>query len=214
MLINQKNYDIEILKLSDPKFGIFGKVLNIDTDEIINSLEKTKMPQEGNLYTPSCDELEYCLSFSKELQQVYGSMPFQVGFCNGFNSSINGLEYHKGSEIITPNRDVILFLGHTNDLVDNKFNVTDGNFFYIPAKTVLEIYQTTLHLSPIKTTLEGFKCVIALPADTNTDFEKGFKPEGILFKKNKWMISHPDNTKLTNQGVYAGLNGENIKILI
>ena len=47
---------------------------------------------------------------------LYGSMPVQIGFCNGRNTTYNGFEYHKCSEInyaVTP---FMLVLGHVWDI--------------------------------------------------------------------------------------------------
>ncbi|HKL60539.1 MAG TPA: DUF4867 family protein, partial [Sphaerochaeta sp.] len=35
------------------------------------------------------------------------------------------------------------------------------------------------------------------------------KEDRLLFKKNKWMIAHPERHQLVSQNVHVGLVGEN-----
>ena len=61
---------------------------------------------------------------------------------------------------------------------------------------------------------DGFRVVIVLPKDTNTE-----KPEisvknledKLLWAKNKWLIAH-DGTNEAKNGAWVGLTGENIDI--
>ncbi|MDO4267342.1 MAG: DUF4867 family protein, partial [Eubacteriales bacterium] len=79
--------------------------------------------------------------------------------------------------------------------------------------TALEMYQTTLHLSPCRVTDEGFKDIVVLPRGTNTPLEVKPEPvenEGVLLlQKNKWVIAHPDREPLIKQGAHPGFLGEN-----
>ena len=141
-------------------------------------------------------------------------MPIQIGYCNGRNSTYNGFEYHKGSEINVAVTDFMLVLGHTWLIAkDGTYKVEDATVFFVPKGTAIEMFQTTLHLSPCKVTDEGFKGVVVLPKGTNTPLDK--KPEDktgenkLLLQRNKWVIAHPEREPLIKQGAFPGLIGEN-----
>ena len=46
-------------------------------------------------------------------------MPIQIGYCNGPNSTLNGLEYHKSSEINIAITDMVLLLGKVQEVENN-----------------------------------------------------------------------------------------------
>ena len=144
---------------------------------------------------------------------VYGGMDIQIGYCNGRNTTYNGFEYHKGSEINVAATDLMLVLGHTWQIEDNRFYVGNEQVFFVPKGTAIELFQTTLHLSPCRVTDDGFRAVVILPRGTNTPLgEKPKDPTGenrLLLQKNKWVLSHPDREPLMRQGAFPGLIGEN-----
>lgn len=41
--------------------------------------------------------------------------------------------------------------------------------FLIPAGTGVELYATTLHYAPCSVSENGFRCIVVLPKDTNTE---------------------------------------------
>ena len=83
--------------------------------------------------------------------------------------------------------------------------------FYLPEGTVIECFATTLHFCPCQVSDEGFGLVVALPYGTNTDLDKK-TDDALLFRKNKWIVSHEKNESLIARGVVPGISGENIKI--
>ena len=215
--------DVPIYDVHDEKFSTYGKVITgYDTKEILNCAEKyTTIPAEGNVYVASMPEME-ALPLKKELEQVfYGGMPVEIGYCNGRNSTYNGFEYHKGSEINIAVTDLMLVLSHTWIIKDNTIHVDDAEVFYSPQGTMIEMYQTTLHLSPCKVRDEGFKAIVVLPGGTNTPLTEEEKaqrdtspdPEAkLLLQRNKWVLSHPERKPLIDQGAWPGLRGENKKL--
>ena len=119
-ILNAVN-DVPVLSVFDPAFAPYGRVLEgcdfSRADEYM--LEKTDIPESGNIYVPSVPELEESELKSDIENTLYGSMPVQIGFCNGRNTTYNGFEYHKCSEInyaVTP---FMLVLGHVWDIRDN-----------------------------------------------------------------------------------------------
>ncbi len=213
--LNEVN-DVKILSVFDKEFKPYGNiVIGYDFSEMIDYMEKhTDVPQTGNIYVASVPEMEQAAGVTDIQEIFYGSMPIQVGYCNGRNSTYNGFEYHKGSEINVAVTDFMLVLGHTWLIADNQtYRVEDAQVFFVPKGTAIEMYQTTLHLSPCKVSDEGFKGIVILPKNTNTPLDK--KPENptgeakLLLQRNKWVIAHPKREPLIKQGAFPGLIGEN-----
>ncbi len=212
--LNEVN-DIKIYSVFDKEFLPYGKVIeDFDFSALIKiSAEKTEIPENGNFYTPAFEEFQKDISFKKIQNTFYGGMPIQIGYCNGRNTTYNGFEYHKGSEINIAVTDFMLVLGHLWQVENNCFTVGNEKVFFVPKGTAIEMYQTTLHLSPCRVNDEGYKDIVILPEGTNTPLDyKEENPEGenkLLLMKNKWVISHPDRQPLISQGAFPGLMGEN-----
>ncbi len=213
--LNEVN-DVTITSVFDNSFKTYGNIVKgYDFSQMIDYMEKnTEIPENGNIYVASVPEMEE-LPVTKEVKQfLYGDMEIQVGYCNGRNTTYNGFEYHKGSEINVALTDLCLVLGHTWEIAaDNTYKVEDAKVFFVPKGTVIEMFQTTLHLSPCRVSDEGFKDIVILPKGTNTPLDK--KPENaegedrLLLQRNKWVISHPEREPLMKQGAFPGLIGEN-----
>lgn len=208
----------KIYSVFDEKFKTYGKVVEgFDFSCLIGYMnEKTTIPENGNIYVPSVKEMEENEIFCGIRDVIYGSMPIQIGYCSGRNSTYNGFEYHKGSEINVAVTDFVLVLGHTWEIEDNKFHVGNENLFFVPKGIAIEIFQTTLHLLPCRVTDEGFKNIVILPKGTNTPLEKKSEnpkgEEALLLQKNKWVLAHPERKQLIEQGAYPGLIGENKQV--
>lgn len=212
--LNEINY-VRIHSVEEKKFSTYGRIVdNYDFKELIDFLNnKTEIPENGNVYYPSILEIEK-MNIKNELEiYFYGEMPIQIGYCNGKNSTYNGFEYHKCSEINIAATDLMLVLGHVWDLKENKYNSNHAEVFFVPKGTAVELFQTTLHLSPCRVRDEGFSCGVVLLKGTNTPLSAKKKNEEgenkLLLHKNKWILSHPDRKPLINQGVYPGLLGKN-----
>ncbi len=212
--LNQVN-DVIIRSVEDPEFASYGRIVTgYDFSPLLTYLEeKTEIPEAGNIYVASEPGLEAFPVMQALQNSFYGEMPIQIGYCNGRNTTYNGFEFHKGSEINVAATDFMLVLGHTWEIQNNTYRVEDAKVFFVKKGTAIEMYQTTLHLSPCRVTDEGFRDVVVLPRDTNTPLEhKGEAAEaeaGLLLQKNKWVIAHPDREPLIKQGAHPGLLGEN-----
>lgn len=210
--------DVKIYSVFDEEFKTFGRVVKgYDFSSSIKFMkERTPIPEKGNVYYPSIPELENDPIYKKVKETLYGDMDIQIGFCNGRNSTYNGFEYHKGSEINIAVTPFCLVLGHIWDIEDNKYYVGKEKVFYVPEGTVIEMYQTTLHLSPCKVNDEGFKDIVILPRGTNTKLDNKVinedKESVLLLQRNKWVIAHKDREPLIKQGAFPGLIGENKEI--
>lgn len=207
--------DVTIHSVFDEAFYSYGRIVKgYDFACLIDYMEQqTEIPENGNVYFPSIEAMEALPVFGEVQQTLYGGMPIQLGYCNGRNTTYNGFEYHKGSEINIAVTDFMLVLGHTWQLQDNRFYVGNEKVFFVPKGTALEMFQTTLHLSPCRTDDKGFKDIVILPRGTNTPLESkqpNNDPESrLLLQKNKWVIAHPEREPLVKQGAFTGLIGEN-----
>lgn len=207
--------DVKILSVFDEAFASYGRVVTgVDFTEMIAYMEAhTPIPESGNIYLASVPDLEALPAADTVQKVLYGDMPIQVGYCNGRNTTYNGFEYHKGSEINVAVTDFMLVLGHSWLIRENTYRVEDAQPFFVPKGTAIEMYQTTLHLSPCRVCDAGFKGIVILPRGTNTPLEqKPSDPTGearLLLQRNKWVIAHPQRQPLIRQGAYPGLLGEN-----
>lgn len=204
---------MKIQNVADDAFRRYGKVLEgYDFTELLKEMKHTPVPEDVT-YVPSVEEME-ALPVAKELQNKgYGGLPIEIGYCNGHNKKLNGLEYHRSSEINVAVTDLVLLIGHQQDVEkDFTYDTSKVEAFLVPAGTAIEVYATTLHYAPCNVQDGGFQCVVVLPAGTNTDltFETAKTGEdSLLTAKNKWLIAHED---AAIEGAVNGLRGENITI--
>lgn len=212
--LNEKN-DITIYDVHSSAFHTYGNVITgYKYESIIEYLNNyTDIPETGNVYVASVDNMEQLQETKIIEQAIYGNVKVQVGYCNGRNSTYNGFEYHKCSEIVIAATDLMLVLGHVWDMQDNHYHVNQTQVFFVPQNTAVELYQTTLHLSPCKVSEEGFKAGIILLKGTNTPLgyrvEPRSKEEELLLQTNKWVIAHPEREPLIKQGAFPGVLGPN-----
>lgn len=208
--LKKLNPDINFFSVFDDEFKTYGKVLNLGTEEIIAAAEKFEMP-ENVIYMPTTKEFEV-LNISKDIrEEIFGTLPTEVGYCYGHNKMLNATEWHTSSEINIAATDLVLLLGHLWEIQDGKIDSSLFNAFYIPKGTTIEVYATSLHYCPCQVNDEGFRCVVALPEGTNTALEAELKDKRIT-AKNKWLIAHADNEAKIKQGAVAGITGTNFEI--
>ena len=208
---------MKIFSVFDPEFTPYGQVIKgYDFVSLLQKLEQvSEKPSDGVVYVPSVDALESLPVFSQLQNNAYGGMPIQIGYCNGTNTKLNCLEYHRDSEINVMADDAILLVAREDEIVDGKLDTACVKAFLSPKGTAVEVFATTLHYAPCSAKLgEGFRVIIVLPRGTNTD-----KPDIIplnqedtrLLARNKWLLAHPESSEAEN-GAYIGLTGENIDI--
>lgn len=203
---------MKIYRVRDREFMPYGKILDIDTKNIVEEAQKIQMPPEGSVYVTSKEEFERLPVMDVAKNEVFGGMPTQLGYCWGYNDTLNALEWHKCSEINIATTDLFLVVGDVRDIEEgNRYNSDKVKAFKVLKGEAVEIYATTLHYCPIQTSKNGFGCVVGLLKETNTDLDFICKDK-LIFRKNKWIIAHEDNAKLIEQGVVGGVYGENYKI--
>lgn len=204
---------MDIQKVTDASFGKYGKVLNgYDLGRLLKEMEHTPLPKDV-IYVPSVEELEALPVAADFQRRAYGGLPIQIGYCNGDNHKLNALEYHRSSEINVAVTDLILLIGMQQDIeADYSYDTGRVEAFLVPAGTAIEVYATTLHYAPCTAVEGGFRCVVILPAGTNTEltFAPGEDGEDrLITAKNKWLIAHED-AKI--EGAFCGLKGENLTV--
>ncbi len=212
---------LKIQSVFSDAFAPYGKVLTgYDTKELLEKLDAaTPMPKDSVVYEPGDSNLE-SLAIAKELSDnAYGGMPIQIGYCNGYNTKLNCFEYHRGTELNIPSKDMILLLAQVSEIKNGRISSKKTKAFRVPAGTVVQVYETTLHYAPccdVKDgkVSEGFRVIIVLPKDTNTEkpaLEIKNQEDKMLWAKNKWLLAHA-STNEAKQGAWVGLTGENIDI--
>ena len=148
-------------------------------------------------------------------EHCYGGMPVQLGWCNGHNTRLNCLEYHRDSEFNLGTEDFILLLAKQDEIVDGVLDTAKVKAFKAPAGVLVEVYATTLHYAPCHCDPEkGFRVLVALPQGTNTDkpvIQNRTTEDKLLWARNKWLLAHPESSEAA-QGAHVGLSGENIDI--
>lgn len=210
---------MQILSIDSPEFVKYGRVIkHIDFAGLTEKMKETPIP-DGVIYEPSVPELE-SLSVMEELSRVsYGELPVQIGYCNGHNALLNGLEYHYSPEINVAATDCILMLGLKWEMEsDFTYDTALVKAFFIPAGTGVELYASTLHYAPCGVDGNGFRVAVVLPKGTNYPLQKshskvladGKAPDedALLTAVNKWLIGHPQGGM--DVGTFCGLRGENL----
>ena len=181
--------------------------------EILKAMEHTPLPLDEVIYEPSIEELEGLKIADEMKERAYGGLEIQIGYCNGHNSKLNALEYHRSSEVNVAVTDIILLLGAEQDIEpDFTYDTSKVEAFLVPAGIGIEVYGTTLHYAPCGVDGNGFKAVVVLPKGTNTDLmtchTKSFDDK-LLTAKNKWLIAHEE---AEIEGAFNGLCGVNVTV--
>ena len=207
-----------IYSVFDPEFVSYGRVITgyeAECKAVVEALNISTPLPEGTGYVPEEPALQNLPESAVLGASFFGGMPFQMGWCNGHNTKLNCLEYHRDSEFNLGTGDFILLLAKQDEIVDGKLDTAKVKAFRVPAGTLVEVYATTLHYAPCHTDpAQGFKVLVALPKGTNTD-----KPalavkggdDAYLWACNKWLLAHAESSE-AGQGAAVALTGVNIDI--
>ena len=207
---------MKIYSVHDKEFTPYGHVVTgLDTTELLDALARTPLPETGTGYCPEEEELQELPVTVQVSEHLYGGMPVQMGWCNGRNTKLNCLEYHRDSEFNLGTEDFILLLARQEAIENGMQDTGKVKAFRVPAGVLVEVYATTLHYAPCHTDpAKGFRVLVALPAGTNTakpDIRPLTEEDKLLRACNKWLLAHPDSAEAAD-GAYVGLTGENIDI--
>ena len=183
--------------------------------ELLETLDRVSPLPEGTDYVPEQPEL-MALPIAEELKNnAYGGMPIQIGWCNGHNTKLNCLEYHRDSELNVGVKDFILLLAKREELEDGALDTEKVAAYYCPAGTLVEVYATTLHYAPCSAKKgEGFKTIVVLPKGTNLarpEITVKNAEDEILWASNKWLLAHAESSEAAS-GAKVLLKGVNTDI--
>ena len=208
---------MKIYSVNDPEFKPYGRVvtgLETAKAEILAALASTPLPAATD-YVPEDERLQELPAAVEVSEHLFGGMPCQLGWCNGHNTYLNCLEYHRDSEFNLGTEDFILLLARMEDIENGKLDTAKVKAFRAPAGTLVEVYATTLHYAPCHVDADkGFRVLVALPKGTNTakpDMQNNGGDDPLLWARNKWLLAHAESTE-AKAGAYIGLTGENIHI--
>ena len=202
---------MKILNVTDEEFKDYGYLLDIDSSEILSYLkDKSIMPKENNIYVRHDENMSSLKGIDKIKEDVYGLADIETGYCNGYNSFLNCMEYHTCPEVDIAADDLVLLLGTLKDIKNGILDSKDVKAFKVKKGQAVCLYPYTLHFSPCKLSNDGFKCAIILADKTN--MELPYKTDdNKLWAVNKWLLAHKDSKQAT-LGAYIGIVGENIKV--
>ena len=209
---------MKIESVLDPAFAAYGQVvtgLEEARAKILAALAGTPQPAAGTDYCPEDPSLQELPAAAEVSEHLFGGMPCQLGWCNGRNTKLNCLEYHRDSEVNVGARDFIMLLGKQDEIENGVLDTGKVKAFRVPAGMAVEVYATTLHYAPCHTNAaEGFCTAVVLPRGTNTEkpsvVQRGGE-DALLWARNKWLLAHAASDEAA-QGAYVGLAGENIDI--
>ena len=189
---------MNILSVLDPAFQNYGQVITgYDCKPLLETLEAATPLPEAVEYVPLQKELME-LPVARELAAgVYGGMPIQLGWCNGHNTKLNCLEYHRDSELNLGSRDFILLVAKREDMEDGRLDTAKVQAFHCPAKKGA-----------------GFRVLIVLPLGTNgprPEISPKNEEDRRLWACNKWLLAHRESSEAA-QGAPVLLEGVNLDI--
>ena len=219
--LRKLNPHIKVLPVEDASFCHFGRLHSgAPLDAASAYAREHTVSGEGVVYEARVAGLEEEETLLAWLTwRIYGGMRVQLGWCYGHNQNLDGLEYHKGNEVIVAVTDLILLLGHYDDIQwqpEPSYDSARIKAFYVPQGSVVELNAWCLHYAPVHIDAKtGFCAMIALPYGTNQAFERKPAKVGesvLLFARNKWLIVHPDQADLVQEGAFAGIKGDNLHI--
>ena len=206
---------MKIYSVYDDAFKPYGRVADgYPVDGLMEALANTPLPEHVT-YQPREEALHAAVGAENIGAFLFGGMPAQLGYCNGHNTRLNCLEYHRDSEINLGTEDFILLLARQEEMEHGALDTAKVKAVRVPKGVLIEVYATTLHYAPCHADpAKGFRVMVALPAGTNTAYRPGNVPNAAdraLWARNKWLLAHPDSDE-AKQGAYVGLTGKNLDI--
>ena len=178
---------MKIYSVFDPEFKPYGQIVEgmaQESAQICQVLATTPLPQNV-AYTAEEPRLQQLPAMEAVSQRLYGGMPVQLGWCNGHNSKLNCLEYHRDSEFNVGTEDFVLLLARQEEIRDGVLDTGKVKAFWVPAGVMIECYATTLHYMPLH--VDGYLATICLlTRGTNADIDQ---PCGLVTAENKFIYT-------------------------
>lgn len=208
---------MKVESVYDPSFREYGRVIpGYDVAQLLETLNTSTPLPDGVQYVPEQSELQALPIAGSFRDHLFGGMPVQLGWCNGHNTRLNCLEYHRDSEVNLGTEDFILLLGKQSQIEeDGCFDTGNVRAFLVPAGALVEVFATTLHYAPCSARKDqGFRVLVVLAKGTNTEkpeWDPLNREDTLLTARNKWLLAHPESDEAKN-GAVIGLKGVNIDI--
>jgi hypothetical protein len=209
---------MKIYKVTDPEFTNYGRIIEGYEEEIkqIGDALRDNTPiPEGTNYVAEEKVLQELPAADRITNSLFGGSPMQFGWCNGHNTKLNCLEYHRSSEINLGATDFILLLAKREEIVDYKIDSDKVKAFLVPKGVMVEVYATALHYAPCQAHKDsGFQVLVGLPKGTNVgkpEFTPVNQEDKMMTATNKWLLAH-ESAKEAANGAWVGITGENIDI--
>ena len=208
---------MKVYSVFDPLFKEYGAVVEgYDTSSLLSVLvDKTPQSATGTEYVPEDDNL-MALPIAEEFAvRAYGGLPVQLGWCNGYNTRLNALEYHRDSEFNVGTEDFILLLAKRSDIEEGILDTAKVKAFLCPKGTLVEVFAPTLHYAPCSTEKgKGFRVCVVLPKGTNLEkpsIDVKSYEDSLLWASNKWLLAHEESTE-AHLGAVVALKGINLDV--
>jgi hypothetical protein len=215
-IMSGRDYDMTIFRVTDPEFSSYGRILEgYNVRKLLAALAYATPLPTGTGYVPEEPVLQSLPAASALGKALFGGIPVQFGWCNGHNTTLNCLEYHRNSEILAGTEEFILLLAKTDEIENGMLDTSKVKAFRVPAGKLVEIYATTLHYAPCHASpAKGFRVLVVLPKGTNKEMPEitaVTQEDKMLRACNKWLLAHPDSSE-ARAGAWIGLTGPNIDI--
>lgn len=199
--------NISVLTLAD-RSPLFKKV-EADTESIVALADALPL-SESNVYVAGDPALEALPAVGDIERRVFAELPVQAGWCYGCGRKMNGVEWHKSSEVVVAATDCVLILGDVRDIEEDTYDSSRSVALALERGEAAELFSGTLHLAPLAVG-ERFAVSIILPKGTNAPLAGGI--DGTLRAVNKWLLVHEDNAAGIAAGGKVGVTGANIAVL-
>lgn len=198
------------------KFAEYGRVIKgIPVENVVKALRTTPCPRGRTVYVPSSRTLESLKEAEALKLTLFGGTPAQLGYCNGHNTKLNCLEYHRSSEFNLGSEEFILLLAKESEIKDGVLDTSKVEAFRVPAGVLIEVYATSLHYAPCETSIKKpFHVLVALPKGTNLKrplMKNKRDEDALLTASNKWLLAHKESPE-AKAGAKVALSGENIDL--
>ncbi len=214
------NPSLQIKSCKSAEFRQFGRIHDFKFQKIKEYLSTLPMPSQlgGETYIPEDHAIDKYVDECHYIRaNLFGQVPCQIGSYVGQAYKLNALEYHKCSEILILTEAAVLLLASIWDLDNFTLNTSKMQAFFVEADSCIELYNTTLHFSPLAVTSRGIRQAVVQQQGTNTPKTEATQiicPEDeLLLERNKWVICHEEATFLTDAGAKVGLLGENLSLV-
>jgi len=206
--LKRNNPGLTIFSLADTPEHALYRGVSADVSAFLAAAERI-LPEEGNVYIPRDDAMTADAAAREIERSVFAELPIQAGWNYGGNKRMNGMEWHKSSEVVVACTDLVLLLGDHADIAGGEYDSSRAFGLYLQKGDVVELLPLTLHLAPLPVRGGRFIAAILLPTGTNLPLSGG--TDGVLRAVNKWLLVHPENRRGIELGGQVGILGENIR---